>query len=143
MTGSKASRTAIAGSAAIGLVALAWASFAKPLPLLVYNPSNSVPVGWYRVEPLLQQPSSLQVSSIVLVHLPAEAAALAAQRGYLGEWTLSVVHDTPAFTVRGKRAAERIPAKLEADAFSLYVGFRCVYQIPPPRLAQVPRSRMR
>lgn len=83
MTGSQASRTAIAGSAAIGLAALAWASFAKPLPHLVYNPSNSVPVGWYRVEPLLRQPSSLQVSSIVLVHLPAEAAALAAQRGYL------------------------------------------------------------
>lgn len=83
MTGSQASRTAIACSAAIGLAALAWASFAKPLPHLVYNPSNSVPVGWYRVEPLPQQPNQLRVGSTVLVHLPAEAAALAAQRGYL------------------------------------------------------------
>jgi conjugative transfer signal peptidase TraF len=83
MTGSQASRTAIACSAAIGLAALTWASFAKPLPHLVYNPSNSVPVGWYRVEPLPQQPNQLRVGSTVLVHLPAEAAALAAQRGYL------------------------------------------------------------
>lgn len=83
MTGSQASRTAIACSAAIGLAVLAWVSFTKPLPRLVYNPSNSVPVGWYRVDPLPRQPSSQQVSSIVLVHLPAEAAALAAQRGYL------------------------------------------------------------
>jgi conjugative transfer signal peptidase TraF len=83
MTGSKAPRTAIAGSAAIGLAALAWASFAKPLPCLVYNPSNSVPVGWYRIEPLPRQPNPLQVDDIALVQLPAEAAALAAQRGYL------------------------------------------------------------
>lgn len=83
MTGSQASRTAIAGSAAIGLAALAWAAFAKPWPHLVYNPSSSVPVGWYRIEPLPHQPNQLRVGSIVLVHLPAEAAALAAQRGYL------------------------------------------------------------
>jgi len=83
MIGSHASRTAIACSAAIGLAALAWASFTKPLPRLVYNPSNSVPVGWYRVGPLPLQPNHLRAGSIVLVHLPAEAAALAAQRGYL------------------------------------------------------------
>lgn len=83
MTGSQASRTAIACSAAIGLAALAWASFAKPWPHLVYNPSNSVAVGWYRVEPPLRHSNPLQVGSIVLVHLPAEAAALAAQRSYL------------------------------------------------------------
>ena len=83
MTGSQVSRTAIACAAAIGLAALAWASFATPLPRLVYNPSDSVPVGWYRVEPLPRQPNPLRVGSIVLVHLPAEAAALAAQRGYL------------------------------------------------------------
>lgn len=83
MSGSRASILALSSAAAVALTALAWASFAKPLPRLVYNPSDSVPVGWYRVEPLPRQPSSLQVSSIVLVHLPAEAAALAAQRGYL------------------------------------------------------------
>lgn len=83
MTDSQAFRTTIACSAAIGLAALAWATFTKPLPHLVYNPSNSVPVGWYRVEQLPRQPNPLQVDSIVLVHLPAEAAALAEQRGYL------------------------------------------------------------
>jgi conjugative transfer signal peptidase TraF len=46
---------------------------------LVYNPSDSVPRGWYRIEPA----DALQVGSIVLVRLPAPAAALAAQRSYL------------------------------------------------------------
>ena len=54
------------------------------LPRLTYNPSDSVAVGWYRVDPLDHRTSSpprrLEVGSIVLVPLPAEAAALAAQR---------------------------------------------------------------
>lgn len=91
MSRSRASILALGSTAAVALAALAWASFAKPLPRLVYNPSDSVPVGWYRVDPILQQPASdatpktapLQVGSIVLVHLPAHASALAAQRGYL------------------------------------------------------------
>ena len=80
-------RLVLAGLSACGLAALAWASFVQPLPRLVYNPSDSVPVGWYRVDPLDHRTSSLprplSVGSIVLVPLPAEAAALAAQRGYL------------------------------------------------------------
>lgn len=91
MSSSRASTLALGSAAALALAALAWASFVKPLPRLVYNPSDSVPVGWYRVDPMLQQPTSdaipepalLQVGSIVLVRLPAHAAALAAQRGYL------------------------------------------------------------
>jgi type IV secretory pathway protease TraF len=57
-----------------------------PLPRLTYNPSDSVAVGWYRVDPptiAARSPRPLSVGSIVLVPLPAEAAALAAQRGYL------------------------------------------------------------
>lgn len=46
---------------------------------VVYNPSDSVPRGWYRIGPA----GSLHADSIVLARLPAEAAALAAQRGYL------------------------------------------------------------
>ena len=38
-----------------------------------------MPRGWYRIGP----PDSLQVGDIVLTRLPADAAALAAQRGYL------------------------------------------------------------
>ena len=80
-------RLVLAGLSACGLAALAWASFVHPLPRLTYNPSDSVAVGWYRVDPLDRRTSSpprrLEVGSIVLVPLPAEAAALAAQRGYL------------------------------------------------------------
>ena len=66
-----------------GLAALAWASFATPSAHVVYNPSNSVPVGWYRIKSVNSPADSLHVGSIVLARLPAEPAALAAQRGYL------------------------------------------------------------
>lgn len=70
-----------------GLAALAWASFVQPLPRLIYNPSDSVAVGWYRLDPL-QHPSDslshrLEVGSIVLTTLPPETAELAARRSYL------------------------------------------------------------
>jgi len=77
----------LGGLSACGFAALAWASFVSPLPRLTYNPSDSVAVGWYRVDPFDQRttspPRPLSVDSIVLVPLPAEVAALAAQRGYL------------------------------------------------------------
>lgn len=80
-------RIVLTGFAAAGLAALAWAAFVSPLPRLTYNPSDSVAVGWYRIEPFAHRatslPRPLSVDSIVLVPLPAEAAALAAQRGYL------------------------------------------------------------
>lgn len=80
-------RLVLAALSVCGLAALAWAALAQPLPRLVYNPSDSVPVGWYRVDPLdhgaSSQPRPLSVGSIVLTRLPADAAALAAQRGYL------------------------------------------------------------
>ncbi|PYE19848.1 conjugation peptidase TraF [Paraburkholderia silvatlantica] len=80
-------RTVVATLAACGFAALAWASFVSPLPRLTYNPSDNVAVGWYRIDPLDHRagslPRPLTVDSIVLVPLPAEAAALAAQRGYL------------------------------------------------------------
>lgn len=80
-------RILLAGFAAVGLAALAWAAFVQPLPRLIYNPSDSVAVGWYRVQPLDHRaasvPRPLSVGSIVLTRLPAEAGVLAAQRGYL------------------------------------------------------------
>jgi len=84
-------RLVLAGLSASGLAALAWASFVHPLPRLTYNSSDSVAVGWYRVDPLEPRtgslprllPPSLRVGSIVLTRLPADTAALAAQRGYL------------------------------------------------------------
>ncbi|AVN43506.1 S26 family signal peptidase [Pseudomonas aeruginosa] len=80
-------RIVVATLAAVGLAALAWAAFVSPLPRLTYSPSDSVAVGWYRIEPLdprtASLPRPLSVDSIVLVPLPAKAAMLAAQRGYL------------------------------------------------------------
>ncbi|WP_312417648.1 S26 family signal peptidase [Comamonas sp.] len=66
-----------------GLAALAWASFVRPAAHVVYNPSDSVPVGWYRIESADSLSHPLSVNSIVLTPLPAHVAALAAQRGYL------------------------------------------------------------
>ena len=80
-------RLVLAALSACGLAALAWASFVHPLPRLIYNPSDSVAVGWYRIEPFdprtASLPRPLSVDSIVLVPLPDRAAMLAAQRGYL------------------------------------------------------------
>ncbi|WP_186139481.1 S26 family signal peptidase [Burkholderia gladioli] len=80
-------RLVLTGLSACGFAALAWAAFVSPLPRLTYNPSDSVAVGWYRIDPLDHRagspPRPLSVDSIVLVPLPAKAAALAAQRGYL------------------------------------------------------------
>ena len=80
-------RLALAGVSVCAFVALAWAPCMRPLPRVVYNPSDSVPVGWYRVDPLARRPgpspASPAVGSIVLVALPAPVATAAAQRGYL------------------------------------------------------------
>ncbi|WP_323024681.1 S26 family signal peptidase [Castellaniella sp.] len=80
-------RLVLASLSACGLAALAWASFVQPLPRLIYNPSDSVAIGWYRVDPLHHRlgslPPALRVGSIVLTTLPPDVAVLAAQRGYL------------------------------------------------------------
>lgn len=76
-------RIILAASATSGLAALAWAAFVQPSARIVYNPSDSVPVGWYRIEATHPLPDTLQVGNIVLTALPTDAAALAAQRGYL------------------------------------------------------------
>lgn len=65
----------------LGTAALVWPSVHSPVARIVYNASDSVPRGWYRVRPA----KSLRVGDIVLARLPTEAAALAAQRGYLPE----------------------------------------------------------
>ena len=72
-------RIVLASLSACGLAALAWAAFVSPLPRLVYNPSDSVPIGWYRIG----SSDALHVGAIVLTTLPPDVAALAAQRRYL------------------------------------------------------------
>jgi len=49
---------------------------------VVYNPTDSVPRGWYRVG-RIDNATSLHVGSIVLARLPADVATFAGQRGYL------------------------------------------------------------
>lgn len=61
------------------LFALGWAALTTSPPQLVYNASDSVPVGWYRISPA----NTLVPGDLVLVRLPPEARSLAAQRGYL------------------------------------------------------------
>lgn len=61
------------------LVALGWAALTTSPPRLVYNASDSVPVGWYRISPA----NSWAPGDLVLIRLPREAKSLAAQRGYL------------------------------------------------------------
>lgn len=62
-----------------GLALLIEAWFVRPTPRLIYNASDSVPVGWYRIE----STAALHVGGIVLARLPSEPAAFAARRGYL------------------------------------------------------------
>ena len=74
-------RKQLALLAGLGLAALAW-PLVETHPLrIVYNASDSVPRGWYRIVPA----HALHVGSIVLVQLLADIATLAAQRGYLPE----------------------------------------------------------
>ena len=52
-------RLVLAAVSTCGLAALGWASFVMPSTHVVYNPSNSVPVGWYRIEPVNSPADSL------------------------------------------------------------------------------------
>ncbi|MET3123937.1 conjugative transfer signal peptidase TraF [Oxalobacteraceae bacterium GrIS 2.11] len=74
-------RAVVALLTSLGIAALAWPLVHTPVARIIYNPSDSVPPGWYRIGP----PESLHVGSFVLVRLPADTATLAAQRGYLPE----------------------------------------------------------
>ena len=65
--------------AAVSLLALGWTALATSQPRLVYNASASMPIGWYRITAT----STVAAGDRLLVHLPPEVMALAAQRGYL------------------------------------------------------------
>lgn len=65
-----------------GVAALIVPTLLRIQARVVYNPSDSVARGWYRIAPDVG-PDSLHVGSIVLAWLPADVAACAAQRGYL------------------------------------------------------------
>jgi conjugative transfer signal peptidase TraF len=64
------------------LVALVLPAMEQVRTRIVYNPSDSVARGWYRIAPVVG-PDSLRVGMIVLARLPDGVATFAAQRGYL------------------------------------------------------------
>ena len=90
----------------IGLAALLMPLAIPNRVQLVYNPTDSVPLGWYRIE----SADSLRVGSIVLARLPAQAAALAAQRGYL-----------PAGIPLLKRIGAVAPQRVWVDGASVHI----------------------
>ncbi len=80
------SRRALFACMALGLAALCAPAFmpmsAHERVFVVYNPTDSVPRGWYRIGSF-DNAASLHVGSIVLARLPPDVAAFAGQRGYL------------------------------------------------------------
>ena len=79
------------------------------LPRLLYNPSPSAPIGWYRVEPV----RPVVRDELVAAFAPPEAAAMAIYRRYLPPdvpliktvWAVAgdrVCHDNQRVTVRNR-----------------------------------------
>lgn len=63
----------------LGILALLGPLFDAPIVRIVYNPSDSLARGWYRIG----SANDLRVGDIVLARPPTEAAELAARRRYL------------------------------------------------------------
>lgn len=72
-------RTAILLLAIVGTAWVASSGLFELPVRVVYNASDSVPSGWYRIDP----DAVPRVGDLVLVRLPSKAAQLASQRGYL------------------------------------------------------------
>ena len=67
------------GISVIGVALISLPATGVLPPLLLYNPSESAPLGWYRVEPL----RVISRGDLVVSHLPESASRLAAGRGYM------------------------------------------------------------
>jgi len=75
----KDNRRRILESAALGSLFIACAAFINPPYKLLYNPSESAPIGWY----VFTRSQRIYVGEYVLVTLPEAPATLANDRGYL------------------------------------------------------------
>lgn len=62
-----------------GLAATLASAVIQPRPFLVYNPSPSVPIGFYRIDP----PGNPKRGDLVLARLPDDMRKLADQRRYV------------------------------------------------------------
>lgn len=72
-------RRVVLACALAGVAAIASASFGEPAVRVVYNATDSVARGWYRITPVHE----LVVDQIVLAQLPPYIAGFAGERGYL------------------------------------------------------------
>lgn len=63
----------------LGLALIALSAVVSPTPMLLYNPTPSAPIGWYKVDPNAPIEREIWVAS----YLPMEAERLADRRGYL------------------------------------------------------------
>ncbi|WP_045158238.1 S26 family signal peptidase [Stutzerimonas stutzeri] len=90
-------RTAILLLAIVGTAWVASSGLFELPVRVVYNASDSVPSGWYRIDP----DAVPRVGDLVLVRLPSKAAQLASQRGYL---PIEVPMLKPVFAAPPQRA---------------------------------------
>ena len=72
-------RSATLVAMVIGVAVVTLTMATKPMPLFVWNASESVPIGFYRVEPICQ----LAVRNLVVAAPPQRLATFLAERGYL------------------------------------------------------------
>lgn len=75
-------RVMLLGCMGAAVVTLVLPAMEQVRTRIVYNPSDSVARGWYRITSGVGT-DPLRIGSIVLARLPDGAAAFAAQRGYL------------------------------------------------------------
>lgn len=99
----------VLSSAGIGIL---WAGYMlNPAPKLLYNPSKSAPIGWYKVVPS----RAIARGDRVAAYLPEQAEALAASRAYLPAgipviktvWAVggdTVCRDAGTLTVTGRQS---------------------------------------
>lgn len=120
---------------AAGLTALVLPATLRLPVRLVYNPSDSVPRGWYRIDTA----GSLHVGDLVLAGLPVATAALAAQRDYLpagvpllkGVAAVAPQHvcsDGTAVSIDGRPTASALPADSHGRSLSAWRQCRRLFE---------------
>ena len=77
-------RSLLMACMALAVAAIAAPMVVPPAVRIVFNASDSVARGWYRID-AADDHDLLHAGRLVLARLPADAAAFAAQRGYLLE----------------------------------------------------------
>jgi conjugative transfer signal peptidase TraF len=79
VTGGGGSRSAYVAALICGTALIAWTALRSAPPVLLFNPSNSAPRGWY----LLSREPPTRAGQFALARLPAPVAQIADDRRYL------------------------------------------------------------